>query len=290
MTPASEYLTQLAEQIIQPYTKLPTIRAAMVTGSTAKGQSDHYSDLDMTIYYADELPDEERLIAIRQQHGAAERKWTIGNREENSFAEAYDVAQGDGNIEVQIGHTTIDAWEATMAKVLEELDCESPLQKAMEGTLACKALYGEKLINGWKEKIAAYPQPLAEAMVKKHLSFFPLWGLGDYLETRDGTIWTYQILVEAAQNIVGTLAGLNHLYFTTFQFKRMQNFIDQMEIAPANLGERLESLFASSPQARDELESLVAETVALVEKHMPSIDTARAKRRIGWRHQPWQLS
>lgn len=289
MTRESDFLLDLAHRIVQPYTELPTIRAAMVTGSAAKGLSDSYSDLDLTIYYADELPDEEILAEIRQQHEADKRKWLIGNREEDSFAEAYDVAQDIGGIEVQIGHTTIAAWEASIAKVLEELDCESPLQKAMEGTLACKALYGEKLINQWKAQIAAYPAPLAEAMVKKHLAFFPLWGLGDYLQTRDGTIWTYQILVEAAQNIVGTLAGLNHLYFTTFQFKRMQNFVDQMQIAPPNLSVRLERIFNAGPQGREELERLVEETVALVEKHMPTIDTAHAKRRIGWRHEPWQI-
>lgn len=287
MTRQSDYLLLLSRQVVQPYTALPTISAAMVTGSSAKGLSDHHSDLDLTIYYADELPDEDSLIAIRQQHGAAERKWLIGDRSENSFAEAYDIACDVGNIEVQIGHTTVAAWEEAIAKVLEEYDCESPLQKAMEGTLACKALYGEPIINGWKEKLAAYPSSLAEVMVKKHLAFFPIWGLDEYLRTRDATIWTYQVLVEAAQNIIGTLAGLNHLYFTTFQFKRMHKFIDQMEIAPPNLGARLESLFVPGQPSMVELEKLVSETVSLVEAHMPDIDTTSAKRRLGWRHQPW---
>lgn len=284
MTPASKYLLELAHQIVQPYTELPTVRAAMVTGSSAKGLSDYYSDLDMTMYYADELPAEAELAAIRQAHGASERKWTIGDRAGGSFAEAYDV----GGIEVQIGHTTIAVWEETIADVLEKLTCDTPVQKALEGTLACKALYGAAYIDHWKAQIGAYPPTLAEAMVKKHLAFFPVWGLQPHFLTRDATIWYYQILVEAAHNLVGVLAGLNRLYFTTFQFKRMAHFIAQMKIAPPNLAARLDAIFQPD-MARGvvELEMLVAETVALVEKHMPTIDTGQAKRRIGWRIQPW---
>ena len=287
MTPQSDYLVTLARNVVQPYTHLSTIRAAMVTGSAAKGLSDNYSDLDLTCYYADELPSEDALAVIRQQHGAAERKWLLGDRADGSFAEAYDLY----GIEVQIGHTTIAAWEASIDKVLVELDCESPLQKAMEGTLACQALYGEAYIAQWKARLRAYPPLLAEAMVKKYLAFFPLWGLEPHFRTRDATLWFYQSLVEAAQNLVGVLAGLNKLYFTTFQFKRMNRFLNQMTIAPVDLAPRLERLFlADRTVAVAELEALVAETITLVETYMPAIDTTKAKRRLGWRQPMWQAS
>ncbi|MEZ4869729.1 MAG: hypothetical protein R3C14_50855 [Caldilineaceae bacterium] len=285
MTEQSTYLVSLARHVVQPYTALPMCRAAMVTGSAAKGLSDNYSDLDLTLYYADALPDEDALAAIRQQHGAGERKWLIGERAENSFAEAYDLY----GIEVQIGHTTLAAWEESIAQVLEKLEVASPLHKAMEGTLACQALYGADYIDQWKARLADYPDALAEAMVQKHLAFFPVWGLEPHFRTRDATVWYYQILVETAQNLVGVLAGLNRLYFTTFQFKRMHRFLDQMEIAPPNLAARLEGLFTSDqPTALAELEQLVAETVTLVETYMPLLDTTKAKRRLGWRQQAWQ--
>jgi len=144
----------------------------MVTGSAAKGLSDNYSDLDLTLYYADELPSEEALANFRQQHGAAERKWLLGDRAENGFAEAYDV-QG---IEVQIVHTTIAAWEAEIDRVLIKLDCESPLQKAMEGTLACHALYGEPYINGWKSRLVAIRQRWLKRWSKNIWPSFPFGG------------------------------------------------------------------------------------------------------------------
>lgn len=286
MTEASQYLLALTQQIAQPYNKLPMTRAAMVTGSVAKGLSDFYSDIDMTIYYEDELPDEEVLDTIRQQNGGGERKWVIGNREEGSFAEAYALH----GIEVQIGHTTIAAWEDTIAHVMEQLDVESPAQKAMEGTLACQALYGAEYIDKWKAQIAAYPDALAEKMVTSHLKFFPVWGLESHFRTRDATIWYQQILVETSQNLIAVLAGINRLYFTTFQFKRMHRFINQMTIKPDNLAARLEGLFCGGmSEVLSDVERLVQETITLVEEHMPHIETSSAKRRIGWQHQAWEL-
>ena len=39
-TDATTCLLNLAKQITEPYTKLPTLRAAMITGSVAKGLAD----------------------------------------------------------------------------------------------------------------------------------------------------------------------------------------------------------------------------------------------------------
>jgi hypothetical protein len=98
------------------------------------------------------------------------------------------------------------------------------------------------------------------------------------------------ILVESVQNLVGVLSGLNRLYYSTFQFKRMSGFVEQMKIAPENLAARLEGLFHyEASVAVNELETLVRETVKLVEVHMPQVDTSSAKRKLGWRQQPWKL-
>lgn len=281
----SEYLYNLASNITEPYTQLPAIRSAMITGSVAKGLCDFYSDIDMTYYYEEALPDEETLAAIREQNGGSERKWIIGDRETGSFAEAFYI---DG-IEVQIGHTTIKSWEASIAEVLENLTVDTPLQKAMEGTLASKALFGKPYMDAWKAQISAYPDALAEAMVQHNLQFFPLWGLKSYFGPRDATIWYYQLLVESVHRILGILAGLNKLYFTTFQFKRTGKFVNQMTIKPDNLAARLDGLFGLKMNtAVHQLELLVSETVALVEAHMPDIDTTAVKARLGWEHPAWE--
>lgn len=256
----------------------------MVTGSVAEGVSDRYSDLDLTVYYDGELPDEEVLARIREQNGAPERAWLIGERAEGNIAEAYEL----NGIQVQTGHTTIAAWERDMAQVLEQLDVDTPLHKAMSGTLECIPIYGESRLAQWQARIAAYPNALARAMVEKHLNFFPIWTLQEHLAARDAVIWHYQILTEAAFNLLGLLAGLNRHYFTTFQFKKMRRFVSQLQIAPPRLADRLESLFLQDrANAIHELEALVGETIALIEQHIPDVDVSSVKKRLGKRRAAW---
>lgn len=286
MITASEHLLTLARRLAAAYTTLPTLRAFMVTGSAAESKSDFYSDLDMTAYY-DTLPSDEDLDAIRMQLGGSARNWLLGNRDEGDFAESFNL---DG-IECQIGHATIAAWEGSMAEVLEKHNVDTPLHKAMEGTLKCVALYGEPLIDTWKARIATYPDALARAMVEQHLRLPAVWFIHDRLATRDATIWHYQSMVELAHNLIAILAGLNRLYFTTFQFKRQRAFIDSMSIKPADCNDRIEAMFSDDHNHA----CLVAEQLAgvvldLVDQHMPDVSTANARKRIGQRPQPWRIA
>jgi hypothetical protein len=285
MTDRNQYLLRLAKSTAETYIANPKTKAAMVTGSVAEGLCDEYSDCEIFFYY-DELPSAEEFHLARQQNQGSEPFWSVGSPEEGAFGESYLV----NGVEFQVGHETITNWEKEISTILEEFDLSS-MMKAMSGMLIGIPLYGEPLIQQWKVRIANYPDGLAQRMVEHYLRFFAIWGMQEKLARRDITLWYYQILVESAQNILGVLSGLNHLYYTTFQFKRMNRFIIQMEIAPDNLADRLEGLFHhAAPVAVNELEALVRETVELVEIHMPQVDTSSARQKIGWRQQPWKLS
>ena len=160
-----------------------------------------------------------------------------------------------------------------MAIVLEQHDVNTPLHKALSGTLEGMPLHGAELIETWKARIAAYPPALAQAMVEQHLQFFPVWNLQEPLAARDAVLWRYQILTEAAYNLLAILAGLNRLYFTSFQFKRLHHFAAQMAIKPAAFAARLDRLF-STPTAESalELKALVDETLDLVAQYMPQVE------------------
>jgi hypothetical protein len=278
------YLLSLARRNAAAYAANPHTRAIMVTGSAAEGQSDFYSDLDIIVYY-DELPSEDELDQARRQNKGSERIWFMDERTQGSCGEAYLV---DG-VECQVGHTTIGAWEREIAQVLEQYDVTSPIQKALSGMLHAVPLYGEALIRRWQARLADYPDGLARAMVEKHLSFFPIWYVEERFVVRDATLWLYQTLVDASHNILGILAGINRLYYSTFQFKRMRQFVAEMRIAPERLAERLDELFQGDPRtAIDQIEALVGETVALVETHMPAVETAHVRRRLGQRAVPWR--
>ena len=284
MNQASKYLLELAKQKIQPYIANPQTRAAMITGSAARGEADFYSDVEMFIYY-EQLPSKEELQFARQQNQGSQPILTIDDYSNGWFGEIYYI---DG-VEFQIGCLTIAFWERDMATILQELDT-SPLQKALSGMLDCIPVYGEELISQWKKQVADYPDTLAQAMVEKYLNFVPIWALQEELAARDTTLFQHQIRLEIAQNILGVLAGLNRLYYTTFQFKRMRTFIEKMNIAPQNLYERLESIYNQEPlSAANQLKELVVETVDLVELHMPDIDISKIRNALERREHSWEL-
>ena len=272
----ARYLLALAKDKIQAYTSHPNAKAGMVTGSTATGQADFHSDVEMFIYY-DQLPSIEQLQLARRQNNGSEAIRVLGDRHEGFWGEFYFI---DG-IEFQIGNVTIEFWERDMTKVLRKLEVTSPAQKALSGMLDCIPVYGEELILQWKKQISDYPDELARAMVVQHLDFFPIWGRRKLLANRDTTLFQHQIRLTAGQNILGVLAGLNRLYYSNFQFKRMKQFIEQMNIAPENLYVRLESIYHQEPLAvASQLKELVAETVELVELHMPEIDTSKVRQQL----------
>jgi hypothetical protein len=282
MTAESDYLVALARRLTDAYLVHTRPRAALLTGSAAVGDSDRCSDLDLILYY-NTLPAEKTVEAAREQLGATDVK-PLDDPSEREFGEAYSVA----GVECQVGHVTIAAWEEDMASVLDGLAVESPIQQALGGLVDGGALHGDELIRHWQAKAADYPDALARAMVTHYLRFFPLWYVADRLALRDATIWEQQVRVESAQRILGVLAGLNRLYYSTYQLKRTHAFIGKMSIAPARLAGRLEALFgAERTAAIEELENLVRETVDLVGIHMPELDTAHIQLYMGERARPW---
>jgi hypothetical protein len=88
---------------------------------------------------------------------------------------------------------------------------------------------------------------------------------------------------------VNRTVQLNRLYYSPVQFKRVGKFIGRMRAALSDLAERLEGLFAlDRPQAIADLEGFVGEAVALIEAHLPEIDTSSVRDRLGQRQQPWR--
>ena len=280
---ASRYLLTLAKRNAQTYSAMPNTKAIILVGSAAEGLSDYYSDIDMCIFY-DTLPADEALQAASQQNQGNNRQ-LFREAGQDACMEIYHVA----GVECQLIHTTIAAWERDMATVLEQLDVTSPLQKALSGMLEALPLHGEALVRGWQETLSHYPDALGQAMVKHYMAIVPVWGIQERMQPRDATIWLSQLLVESAYHLLGMLAGLNRLYYSSFQFKRMHHFIEQMSIVPPNLAMRLESLFrGDTAAAATQLEELVREVVALVERHMPEVDVSPLRNKIGWRQQSWK--
>jgi hypothetical protein len=111
-------------------------------------------------------------------------------------------------------------------------------------------------------------------MATCHLRIFPCWSVWERIASRDARLWEVQSLLDGAFHVVGALSAANRRYFTSFQFKWMRQHLASLEAAPPHLAERLESLFSlDRASAAQELRLLVVETVEVVERELPRVDT-----------------
>jgi predicted nucleotidyltransferase len=284
MHEATEHLREVATRIVDAALERVPLRAAIVVGSAARGDADFYSDLDLLLY-VDELPATDVLSEIRVAVGGTNPK-AKGAPTEHFCGEEFDL---DG-VRTEVSFMTVARVEWRLDQLLDRLEeIDSPVQKVLAGMLEGLPLHGRDLVERWQARLRDYPEPLRRAMVERHWSFFPVWYYGEALANRDAELWRLDSLLEAAFNLLAVLAGLNRLYFTRAELKRMRALIAKMELAPPRLGDRLESLFRLPPaEAAAELGRLVEETRALVTREFPDLELS-LQFPPGRRQKPWRL-
>lgn len=266
-TPASLHLRAVASQIVREALERVPLRAALLAGSAARGDSDFYSDIDL-ILYVDELPTDEVLIEIRIAVGGVEPR--PRERTEHACGAEFEL---DG-IRVELPFITVARIEWHFDQVLDRTEeIDTPVQKVLIGVIEGLPLHGADLIEQWRGRLGEYPESLRRAMIERHWSFVPLWYHAHPMAARDSELWRLEVLLEASFNILAVLAGLNRIYFSRFELKGLRKLVGRMQLTPPDLAERLETLFQMKPkEAAAELERLVDETRALVVAELPDLN------------------
>jgi hypothetical protein len=278
------HLLALARRVVEPFVASAGALAALVAGSVAEGVSDEWSDVDLVLFY-DVLPSPDVVDAAHAMLEATEVVPLGGSRDDGVFLEQFRV---DG-VACQLVHQTVDAWEAQTRTVLEDLDVASPTQKALSGLHAGLPLHGDAFVDGLRAR-STYNDALRRAMVERHLQFFPLWRLQASLASRDALLWQHAELVTALQHVLAVLAGVNRVFFSTFQLKKVRALAARLTLAPPHLVSRIDGALTAAPDvAAYELERLVADTLDVVAGAMPDVDTAPVRRQLGRRDEPWRL-
>jgi len=283
MTGPTEHLRGLARRITDVYLRHVPLAGAVLTGSGARGDADHFSDLDLLLY-ADEVPPAAAAEAAQRELGAGEAV-PIMPHGPQGFLDQFPL---DG-VQCQVGVLLVrDVDEELDGLLVRHEGLDTPLPKIATGLLEGIPFHGEELIERWRARVAEYPEGLREAMVRQWWRFFPLWYHEGALAERDVALWRQEELVNAAYGLVGTLAGVKRLYFARFEFKRQRAFIAKMAIAPERFADRLEALFTLPPaEAVAELGALVLETQAIVERELPGVDVSLRRPPGGPSVQAW---
>ena len=219
--------------------------------------------------YAEDVPPAEAAAAAQQELGAGPPAVLLAHGP-NGFLDQFLL---DG-VQCQVGVIPVGDVEDELDGLLVDHEgLETPVAKIATGFLEGIPMHGDELIERWRARVADYPEGLRVAMVKHWWRFFPLWFHEPALAERDAGLWRQEELVNAAYALIGTLAGVNRLYFARFELKRQHAFLEKMAIAPPRFADRLDALFTLPPaEAIAELGSLVLETQAIVQRELPGVD------------------
>jgi len=276
MNKRSKSLISLAKKVSDSYKSNPNFAASLVTGSAAKGISDENSDVDMTIFYHKPLTkkyfEEVKESAIQSGGG-------FYHGDKNGFA-VYHIVDG---VKVDTGHITISSHEKMIKSYLKNPTLDYNMQIVASGTLLAISFYGEKYVNRWKKMFAKYPKKLSDLIIKENLRFHSQWVLEKMGLERNESIFVTETILKSLDNVVKVLCGLNKEYHPG-KLKGMNYTIERLKIKPANLKYCIESIFKiEQEKAVKHINNLVSETILLVEKNRPDIDTSRAKWLFNWR-------
>ena len=251
---------------------------ALVSGSVADDLADDRSDVDMSVVFDATLPAEDALQAATAAAGGGAWHWRSGPvAPPDGAVVAFDV---DG-VEVQVGYATHGALRRDVDQLLVAHDPDTPLHKLAEGLLKAEPLVDpEGRLAALQARLAQFPPALGQAMAAHWLGRVTPWRAIAQLVHRDAVLWSRTLQVDAAHRLLGALAGLNGLYFTTFQLKREQRLIAKMGARPPAFAERLDRALSAPPAAAfAELHALEAEVLALVGARWPGLDLAPVRER-----------
>jgi hypothetical protein len=271
---ASRWRIELAAEVAEFYARHQDVRMIVLGGSPSRGLSDSYSDLDMVVYW------ESIDIAWLEDvplHSLGRDRWFFRKMGESAAClESYYF----GTLKVDIGHTAMREWEQWTSKVLDDYDTEPGLQGTISGFLDSITLYGESLVEEWKNRLRPYPEELAKRMVKQHLRFYVRGCLLNQGFQRDDLLFYYDGLCLMFKNVIGILAGINRVYFSLDEPRWISYELERMPIRPANTWERMRrALQSPGPEAIDILEGLINDVMDLVDEHMPDMNVAEIRRR-----------
>jgi hypothetical protein len=254
---------------------LPGSITAMVFGSTADGDADTRSDIDMSIVF-EQLPAEAELAAACRSAGGGAWNWQSGSLHEEGLAVSFNLEA----IEVQVVYTDPRILQADLDELLVTHKPDTLNHKIAEGLLKAQPLIGPQRVEAWRAQVAAFPPELGDAMMRHYLAEPTQWKWFGLLLYRDAQLWSRELLVQACYRLFGVLAGLNRCYFTPFQFKRVRRFAERLTLAPPDCVERVEALLvAPLAEAFTMLYGLDGEVLALLAAHAPQIDLSAARER-----------
>jgi hypothetical protein len=267
---ASLQRLEIVRRIIPVYAANANVRAVFVAGSVARGWADESSDVEIPIICAKPPTNAERQWCAKQTGGKLGR------------FEGYNPAKWTWPEEVWIEGVKLDmAWitpetvEKLLADVIDRHDPQFNKQMYCAIIRRAVVLHGPEVMAPWQEKTASYPDALKETIVRRDI-FFERASVRRLLVRRNDLPLLAEHDTHCVRKLLWIWLALNGEYYPGFKWTR--ELIASLALVPGNAFGRIENVFRSSPTTGgEELGSLIRDTFALVEEHLPQVKIGEAR-------------
>lgn len=275
MNTSSLWRLEFATQVAQSYQSNPHIEAIILGGSTARGHSDHFSDIELGMFWNQPPTEAERTSAVEKMEADLIRVYPYFPDEEvwcDDFMLGRSLPdQPKTGVLVEVAHHTTDMVDRVLNEVIQHYNPDENKQNLISGLLDGIPLKGAKQVYRWKKSARQYPEGLQMAVVKKHAQIDHFWRWQMFIERGQNLMLLYQLFSQVEMKIIHMLLGLNRVYY--FGFKWMDKVVERFDLSPPQLLYRMNQIYVEPPQkAALILAELVDETYDLIQTHLSGLD------------------
>ena len=268
------------------------IDAIILGGSTSRGHADKYSDIEIGIFWKCMPTLEERKNVITQIN-INNNIFTL----EDIFHEPFiDFVYYNGNrftgLKIDLIHSTLNLIENDINEVVRNYSLNVHSHESVAAIVDAISLYNPILLNNLKNKIIEYPKELKLTIVRANLKFNPHFGKGLLLYRESMVVEFHQIINSYIRRILNVFLAVNEIYHGE-DFKWIDKLVLKMKIKPSNFVLRINKVLKNDNtfEIWTEIETLIKDTIKIVEKELPEIDTEPAKNwflieRKEWKQEP----
>jgi len=291
MTTASHWRRVLAHVVAQQYALIPAVDAIFLGGSTARGQADRYSDLEVSVLWTAPPTEQERIQAITQLGGDL-HLLSPYNEDEALWEELFFLGRNQENTpksgcQVEVSHFLVESIEAALDRVLLASAVDSELHNLMAGIVESIPLLNASRIDGWKQRLRQYPDALQLAVIQHYGIIDHFWRWEMYVARGNNRMEVDSLFTRILHQVLHLLLGLNRRYFDGFKW--FDSLIVRLAISPEHLGERIRRVYELPiPAAAMEVRSIVEDTFTLIEQQLPSVNVDQFRQIFSYRRLQWE--
>lgn len=280
-----------AEQLAPAYAANAHVVALFAGGSTARGNADRFSDLEIGVIWSEPPTETERADAIVAAGGDLVRLYSVEDYGLGPvWADAWKVGRLDDapltGVEVDMHHFLAANVEQVFGAVLEGCDPNLDKQSLVGAIATGIPLHGHDRFDAWQQRAAVYPDGLRIAVVQTNAQIEGLWRL-DAFAARANPVAGYAVLTAAHERLLQTLLGLNRTYYSGV--KALDAIAYGLELAPRDLVERIRASYPlRAGESKQTVAALVEDTYDLIERHLPEIDVRRLRAFLRYERPLWE--